>query len=263
VGSSGNCEVRGRSIQAFLADKIVDHSCRSDQLVYSPEQPAGRTGYHRVLRGVRVERKMAMAAWPTAPRPNGSMAVAPHLRDEIMDAILRTASSTIFPQNATEICEQVRLSASSLSLLSNTDLEQFISRECPRFWSWSQGCWGNAAEKEKASASKPQAADYILKKRNRVFSNWSLIEDNLLVNMAETGRPESHRALLDGIRQLISRGGPGRTESDRRFKRYSRFFEATAARVLVRARRRGGRPFRRRYEGQRIGEARNSTLDDS
>jgi hypothetical protein len=228
VGSHGNCEVRGRSIQAFLSDKIVDHSCRSDQLVYSPEQPAGDTGYHRVLRGVRVERKMAMSAWPTAPKPNGSMAVALHLRHEIMDALLMTASSAIFPKSASEICELIRLSASSLSSFSNRDLEQFISRECPRFWSWSQGCWGNAAEKEKASTTKPEAADYIFKKRNRLFFNWTLIEDNLLVNMAETGRPESHRALLDSIRKLISRGGPGRTESDRRFKRYGRFFEATA-----------------------------------
>jgi hypothetical protein len=44
MGTRGNLEIRGRSIQVFLPEKLVDLSCPSDQLVPSPNNPAGARG---------------------------------------------------------------------------------------------------------------------------------------------------------------------------------------------------------------------------
>jgi hypothetical protein len=232
AGSRGNCEVRGRSIQVYLPDKISDLSCRSNELVCSPGQQVRVNGYHRVVRQIRVSREEAIAAWPAGPKSNAATHAVLARRNDLMDALLVAASDPSFPKSAVALFDVLRQSASSLSSLSDAELEQFISGECPRFWGWTRSYWSDPTERKKqlAHTGNPKAANYTFEEHGRLFYKWSLIEDSLLVSIAELGPLQSHGALLARVQKIVATkdSGPGRTENDRHFTRYRRFFRATA-----------------------------------
>jgi hypothetical protein len=235
VGSQGNCEVRGRSIQVFLPDKIGDLSSPSSQLVPSAAVPAGVNGYHRVIRQIRVGRQDVIKIWPARSVRYSPTTIAANNRDEVMDALLLAASNPSFPNDAASLFKVMKQTASSFSFASNIELEQFISDECPNFWAYIIDYWNNISTAKKApvGSSKPKTTDttdYSFKEHGRLFYKWKIIEDRLLISMREAGCPESHGALHVRIQDIVSseNGGPGRTENDRHFKRYRRFFRATA-----------------------------------
>jgi hypothetical protein len=234
AGSHGNCEVRGRSIQVFLADKLTDLSCPSAEIVRCPATHTAVNGYHRAVRQIRLNREDVLRSWPPRPTTTTSTSAIPVLRDELMDALLFAASSSDFPKSPIAFFDFLRQSISSLASLSHIELEQAIARECPGFWNWVQHRWSDVGSGEKrqqfSDLGKQKAPAYIFEENNRLFYNWSLIEDSLLINMVEAGRPESHAALLLRVQDIVASKdcGPGRTENDRHFKRYERFFRATA-----------------------------------
>jgi hypothetical protein len=230
AGSHGNCAVRGRSIQVFLPDKIVDLSCPSSELVRSAAVQAEVNGYHRVIQHIRVKRQQVIDNWSVKPIRNSSRPIVPSSRDDVIDALLLAVSDPNFPNNAVALFDMMRQAASALSSVSNTELERFISDECPDFWEFIKNHWNNIRDGKKEYSRKSKATDYIFKEHGRFFYKWNLIEDRLLISIREVGLPESHGALLVRVQDIVSseNGGPGRTENDRHFRRYKRFFQATA-----------------------------------
>ncbi len=193
IGSNGNCEVRGRSIQVFLPEKLVDLGCRSSELVHSPSSPEGTIGYHRVLRQMRVKRQDAARTWPASRKPEAVQTAIQALRDQIVDVLLLTAGLPNFPTNSIALFDIIR-QASSLSSLSNAELEQFISITFPKFWSLSEHRWKKVGEKETGHPCQQQGVitSYSFKRNGRLSYDWPAIEDALLVDLLSLGLPPSH-----------------------------------------------------------------------
>jgi hypothetical protein len=135
-GTRGNLEIRGRSIQVFLPEKLVDLSCPSDQLVPSPNNPAGERGYHRVMRNIWVSRKEATEVWPSKPQPKPSNSPLTMWRNEIMDLLLVDVACPTFKNGAAALFTTVRMAILPLSSFADAEIEQLVSTEWPRFWSW-------------------------------------------------------------------------------------------------------------------------------
>jgi hypothetical protein len=234
AGSHGNCEVRGRSIQVFLAEKLADLSCPSAETIRSPGTQAPVNGYHRAVRQIRLNREDVVRNWLPRPASKISTSAIPILRDELLDALLLAASSSDFPKSAIGFFDLLRQSTSSFASVSDNELEQAIASECPRFWNWLQQCWSGVSlsqvRQQSSYVGGQKAPAYTFRENNRLFYDWNLIEDTLLINTIEDGRPESHAGLLLRVQDIVASKdcGPGRTENDRHFRRYERFFRATA-----------------------------------
>ena len=231
VGSGGNCEVRGRSIQVFLPEKLADHSRRSSELVHSPALPEGTVGYHRVVRNIRVNQHSAMRIWPHAASP------ADAFRDQIVDLLLLTAGTPNFPTNSVALFEIVR-TGPLLSAVSNTDLEQFIAANFPRFSSALECRWAMSVDKAvKYSDDKlSETIAYSAHRNGRPHYDWVAIEDALLVRLLSQGLPRSHGSLARQLQDIVRNGkaGPGRTDTDKHFARYPGFFTATEGHTMRR-----------------------------
>jgi hypothetical protein len=233
ASSQGNCKVRGRSIQVFLADKLTDLSCPSAQTVLCPVKQIPVNGYHRAVRQIQLSREDVTRTWPPRPTTNTPSPLAPIQRDDLMDALLLAASTVDFPSSAIAFFEIVRTSTSSLGSAPDIELEQVVSGECPVFWKCIQHCWSDSSAERKQRFSDfrhQEAIEFTFKENNRLFYKWDLILDGLLINMIGAGRPKSHAELLLRVQGIVASedGGPGRTETDRHFKRFNRFFRATA-----------------------------------
>jgi hypothetical protein len=133
LGTRGNLEIRARSILVFLPEKLVDLSCPSDQLAPSPNEPAGVRGYHRVMRNIWISRREATDTWPPKPLIKPSNSPPAMWRNEILDLLFVDVASPIFQNSATALFTTVRKAASPLSSLADTEIEQLISTEWPRF----------------------------------------------------------------------------------------------------------------------------------
>jgi hypothetical protein len=224
AGSQGNCEVRGRSIQVFLPEKLADLGWRSSELVHSPTLPEGAIGYHRVVRQIRVSQQQAVTTWPFAAFP------ADAFRDQIVDLLLLVAGRPDFPTSSADLFDVVR-AAPLLMALSNADLERFISTNFPHFWSSLEFRWEHGPEKAaKFLDHKRERPTYGYKQKDRLFYDWPAIEDDLLVELLRQGLPLSHGALAKMVQNLVlnEQAGPTRSENDRHFKRYIGFYAGTA-----------------------------------
>jgi hypothetical protein len=231
VGSRGNVQIRGRSIQVFLPEKLIDLTCPSDELVPAPSEPAGVKGYHRVMKHIRIPKKEAIENWPANPRLDPFATVIAQWRNDILDSLLVNAASPALQKSANTFFTLVRDAALPLSSLSEAEIEQFASTEWPRFWLWLKYRWSGGGE-GKASGSRheiPEAIEYTFERAGQLRYNWCAIEDSLLVSVGEEGLPASHGLLAKRLQKIVSRtnGGPGRTDIDRHFKRYPRFSAGT------------------------------------